>query len=388
MRRLLIKRFVKNPENVKEPQVREAYGKLAGFVGVFSNLLLCAMKIIVGAVSGSIAVVADGVNNLADASSSVIALLGFKLAAMPEDKEHPYGHARIEYISGLIVSIVIILVGVELAKTSFFKILTPEVVDTGWAVIITLVAAIAVKLWQAAFNISIGKTIDSVALIATGTDSRNDVISTSVVLLSLVVSHFTDVAVDGWAGMAVALFIVYSGIMLTLETVSPLLGEAPTEELVSDIGKLVTSYEGVLGIHDLCVHNYGPGKVFASIHIEVDANEDIMESHDLIDNIERDVSAKLHLQLVGHMDPVETQNSELDRIKKFVSEALCGLEGVENIHDFRMVSGVSRTNVIFDVVLLPNCKISHEEILAVVEDVLHKEDEKYCAIVTFDKSYV
>lgn len=388
MKKLLVKRFVKNSEDVKDPKVRESYGKLAGVVGVISNVLLCAMKMLVGLISGSIAIVADGVNNLADASSSIITLLGFKLAAMPEDKEHPYGHARIEYISGLIVSIIIILVGFELAKTSFFKILNPEPVDASIAVIITLVLAIGIKLWQASFNVSVGKAINSIALIATGADSRNDVISTSVVLLSLIVSKLLGVVIDGYAGMAVALFIIYSGIMLTLETISPLLGEAPDEELVQEISDMVTAYDGVLGIHDLCVHNYGPGKVFASIHIEVDAMGNIMKSHELIDDIEHEVSSKLHIQLVGHMDPIETDNPELEEIKGLVKNAISGLEGVINLHDFRMVPGVGHTNVIFDVLLEPSCKTCEDEINKTVMEALQGREKKYYAVITFDKSYV
>ncbi|MGN0713820.1 MAG: cation diffusion facilitator family transporter, partial [Anaerovoracaceae bacterium] len=282
----LFRHFIKNYEDVKDPHVRDSYGKLAGVVGIISNVVLCLMKVAVGLIAGSIAIVADGINNLADSASSVITLVGFKLAAMPEDEEHPYGHARYEYLSSLAVSVIIILVGFELGKSSLDKILHPTPLDFSWTVVLVLVIAIAIKVWQALFNVSAGKRIDSMALIATGADSRNDVIATSAVLISLLIGNFCSVQIDGYMGAAVALFIIWSGISLVRETISPLLGEAPDGELVKQIEEITMSYEGALGIHDLVVHNYGPGKIFASLHIEVDASEDVMVSHDLIDNIE------------------------------------------------------------------------------------------------------
>lgn len=388
MRKLLIRKFVKNYEDVKNPKVREAYGKMAGVVGIVSNVILCAMKMAVGVIAGSIAIVADGVNNLADASSSLVTLIGFKLASMPEDKDHPYGHARYEYITGLIVSLIIILVGFELGRSSVGKILAPEPVDSSVAVIVVLLIAIGIKIWQAIFNIKTGKDIDSITLIATGTDSRNDVISTAVVLASVLVSRFSGLAIDGYAGAAVALFIMYSGFALAKETASPLLGEAPTEEMVQEIAELVTGFEGVLGIHDLCVHNYGPGKVFASVHIEVDAAGDIMESHDLIDNIESAARRELGLNLVGHMDPIETGNPELDRLKAAVLAYTAGIDGLQSIHDFRMVPGPTHTNVIFDAVLTPACPLDQDAVRDGVEAELRKIDPKYCVVINYDQAYV
>ena len=295
MNEFLFRRFIKDYENVKDSKVRDNYGKMAGIVGIISNSLLCIMKILIGWISGSIAIIADGVNNLADASSSVITLAGFKLASMPEDEKHPYGHARIEYLAGMAVSVMIILVGVELGKSSLDKILHPSPLEFSWTLVIVLLIAVAIKIWQARFNISAGKRIDSLALMATGADSRNDVISTCVVLAGILFGHFTGIQIDGYLGLLVALFILWSGISLVRETVSPLLGEAPDSELVKQIAQIAKSHEGVLDIHDLTVHNYGPGKIFASIHIEVDAAVDVMLSHDLVDNIEHEIAEKLNI---------------------------------------------------------------------------------------------
>ena len=339
MGNFLFKKFIKNYEDVKNPEVRDSYGKLAGIVGILSNLLLCAMKMLVGFISGSIAIVADAVNNLADASSSVITLVGFKLAAMPEDKEHPYGHARIEYIAGMVVSLIIIIVGVELGKSSFEKILHPEPLEFSISIVIVLLLAIAIKVWQAMFNVSAGKKINSLTLIATGADSRNDVIATSAVLISIIAGYIFDIQIDGYMGVLVAIFIIWSGISLVRETISPLLGEAPDPELVNEIEEIVMSYDGVIGIHDLVVHNYGPGKIFASIHIEVDAAVDVMVSHDLVDNIEGRLQQDLNIFVTAHMDPVNLGDPNREPLTHVISDAISGLEGVLNFHDLRIVPG-------------------------------------------------
>ena len=318
MNDFFFRKLIKNHEDVRDPQVRDQYGKVAGIVGILSNTLLCIMKIIVGLVSGSIAIVADAVNNLADAASSLITLIGFKLASMPEDKEHPYGHARIEYLAGLLVSVIIIIAGFELAKSSVSKIISPSPTEFSAAVVIVLLLAIVIKVWQARFNISAGKKIDSLTLIATGADSRNDVIATGAVLLSLLVGHFAHLQIDGITGLLVALFIIWSGISLVRETVSPLLGEAPDPALVKDIEQMASSYDGVLGIHDLVVHNYGPGKIFASLHIEVDGSVDVMVSHDLIDNIERDIAQKLKINITVHMDPIDLADPNREPLKHLI----------------------------------------------------------------------
>lgn len=387
MTKVLLKLFIKDYENVKDAHVRELYGKLAGVVGIISNIILCLMKVAVGIFTASIAIVADGINNLADASSSVITLIGFRLASMPEDKEHPYGHARIEYLTGLLVSMLIIVVGVQLFSSSVDKVIHPDEFVFSYVTIAVLAASIVIKIWQAMFNIGLGKRINSVALIATGTDSRNDVIATSAVLVSVIVTEISGFQLDGYMGCIVALFIIWSGISLVKETVSPLLGEAPDEELVRSISEMTSSFEGVLGIHDLMVHNYGPGKIFASIHIEVDADGDIMAAHDMIDNIEKVVSAELGIQLVAHMDPIKTNDPLLIHMKEIITETLAGVEGVANIHDFRMVPGPTHTNIIFDAVISHGCKYTQEEIKEIVEKRVKEENPAYFVVITFDKEY-
>lgn len=387
MGKLFIKLFIKNHENTSDPRVRESYGKFAGIVGIISNLVLCIMKILIGILSRSIAIVADGINNLADASSSIMTLVGFKLAARPEDESHPYGHARIEYLTGLFISILIIIIGIQLFKTSVGKILEPAELQFSYVTIAVLAAAIVIKLWQTFFNISIGKRINSVTLMATGADSRNDVISTSAVLVSVLVGKFTGLVIDGYMGCLVALFIIWSGIQLVRETSSPLLGEAPDAHLVSAITETVMREPGVLGIHDLMVHNYGPGKIFASIHIEVDADGDLMKSHDMIDNIERIVKETLHIEFVAHMDPVKTNDPLINKLRSVIGDAFAPLKGVESIHDFRIVPGPTHTNLIFDVVLSAGCSYTEKEIKELADKAAKSVDEKFFTVITFDKAY-
>ena len=384
----LFRKFIKNYDQVADPAVRDAYGKLAGIVGILSNSLLCVMKMLIGFLSGSIAIVADAVNNLADASSSLITLVGFKLASMPEDDEHPYGHARMEYLAGMAVSVMIIIVGVELGKSSIEKILHPSPLEFSWTVVIVLLLAIAIKVWQSLFNISAGKKINSLALIATGTDSRNDVISTSVVLAGVLMGHFLNVQIDGYLGLAVALFILWSGISLVKETVSPLLGEAPDPDLVNNIEKQTMNFDGVLGIHDLVVHNYGPGKIFASVHIEVDSDVDVMLSHDLVDNIEKQISHDLHLLLTAHMDPVNTHDPNREPLSNIIKEAISEIPGVLSFHDLRIVPGSTHTNVIFDVVVSSECKESPEKIKQILQERISGYNPAFCSVVEIDNSYI
>ncbi|MGL6173675.1 MAG: cation diffusion facilitator family transporter, partial [Cellulosilyticaceae bacterium] len=286
MTQFLIKTFIKNAEDIKNPRVREHYGLLGSIVGISCNLLLFLSKLTIGVIFNSISITADAINNLSDAGSSIITWIGFRLSSKPADEDHPFGHARVEYITGLVISFLILMLGIELIKSSFDKILHPEPLTFSSIIIVVLILSIAAKLWLSFFNRKLGNIIGSTTLKATATDSMNDVIATSVVLISILISHFTGFQVDGYMGMIVALFIIYSGINLIKETISPLLGEAPTAELVLSIEEKISSYEGVLGFHDLVVHNYGPDRCFASVHVEVDANEDILKSHDLIDNIE------------------------------------------------------------------------------------------------------
>lgn len=383
----LIRLFIKDYKNTQDPHVRENYGKFAGTVGIISNLLLCIMKITIGIFSRSIAIIADGINNLADASSSIITLVGFKLASRPEDDDHPYGHARIEYLTGLFVSILIIVLGIQLLKTSADKILNPDPLEFSYVTVIILIIAIAVKLWQSLFNVNIGKKINSMTLIATGADSRNDVIATSAVLVSVIIGKTTGIQIDGFMGCLVALFIIWSGIQLVRETTSPLLGEAPDADLVNSIKETIEKESGVLGIHDLIIHNYGPGKIFASVHIEVDADGDLMKSHDMIDNIERLVKETLHIEFVAHMDPVKTDDPMINELRTAIWDAFAPLDGVESIHDFRIVPGPTHTNIIFDVVLSSKCRYTEKELLATANDIVKGMDKNYFAVITFDKGY-
>ena len=387
MGNFLFKWFIKDYENTRDPKVRDDYGKLAGIVGIISNTILCTMKILIGLISGSISIVADGINNLADGASSIITLLGFKLASLPEDEEHPYGHARIEYIAGMAVSVMILIVGFELGKSSLEKIITPEPLEFSWTVVIVLLIAIAIKVWQAIFNISTGKKINSLALIATGTDSRNDVISTVVVLLGILIGHFFNVMVDGYFGLAVAVFILWSGVSLIKETISPLLGEAPDEELVSQIEAMAMAYDGAIGIHDLIVHNYGPGKVFASMHIEVDSSVDVMESHDLIDTIEKNLSESLNILLTVHMDPVDIINPYREPLTHILKDVLSGIPGTLGFHDLRIVPGTTHTNVIFDVVLSHECELSQKEISDILKQKVSEFNSSFLCVIEYDMNY-
>jgi len=387
MGNLLFKIFIKDRDNTSDPAVREKYGKLAGAVGIISNLLLCIIKISIGLFSKSIAIVADGINNLADASSSIITLVGFKLAATPEDEEHPYGHARIEYLTGLFISILIIIVGVSLLKTSVGKIMDPQPLEFSYITVIILIIAIFIKLWQAVFNVTVGKKIRSSALMATAADSRNDVISTTAVLVSLIICKVTGFNIDGYMGCLVALFIIWSGIQLVRETSSTLLGEVADKEMVDEILEIIRREPGVLGVHDLMVHNYGPGKIFASAHVEVDADGDLMKSHDMIDNIERMVKEVLKIHFVIHMDPVRVNDPLINKMHRIISAELSPIEGIENIHDFRIVPGPTHVNIVFDAVLTPACTISEKEIVKIANDAAKAVDESYFVVITFDRAY-
>ncbi|MEG0924462.1 MAG: cation diffusion facilitator family transporter, partial [Anaerovoracaceae bacterium] len=386
MNEFLCKKFIKDFQNTKDPIVRENYGKFAGIMGIISNVFLCVSKIVIGVLVNSIAIIADGINNLADASSSIITLVGFKLSAMPEDEEHPYGHARIEYITGIIVSIMIIVVGVELLKTSVEKVLHPTELIFSWVVVGVLIFAIGVKIWQSKFYIHLGKKINSITLTATGTDSRNDVIATAVVVISLLIGKFADLQIDGYMGCFVALFIIWSGVQLVRETMSPLLGEAPDPELVNQISDMAMSFDGVLGIHDLVVHNYGPGKTFASIHIEVDADGDLLTTHDTIDNIERKITNQLKVIITAHLDPLKLNDPIRENLLKVVTETVENIDGVYGVHDLRVVPGPTHTNVIFDVLIDSSCPITQKEVCHLIQKAIRKEEPTFYVVINFDKS--
>ena len=382
----LIQRFIPNWQNTQNTAVRERYGTLAASVGILSNIFLFIIKILTGLIFNSIAITADAVNNLSDAGSSVITLLAFKIASKPADIEHPYGHARMEYISGMAVSFIIILLGLQLMNSSFQKILHPEQMTVSILTYVVLVISILTKLWQGTFNRVLGKKISSEALLATSADSMNDVFATSAVLLSTIVYQFTSIPIDGWMGMAVAVFITISGIKLVMETGNPLLGEAPDPQFIRELKSSITSYDGVIGIHDLQVHNYGPGRTFASVHAEVPAHEDILVSHDIIDNIEREVGKQMGINLVIHMDPVITDNEQINQLKVQILSLVKSIDSELSIHDFRVVSGPSHTNLVFDVVVPPKFSITDGELKQKIYTEAKKLGNYFC-VITVDHNY-
>ncbi|MCQ2413292.1 MAG: cation diffusion facilitator family transporter [Clostridia bacterium] len=384
MTELLLRLFVKDYKNSDSPAVRTRVGKMSGIVGILCNLLLFAGKLTAGILSGAVSVTADAINNLSDASSSVVTLLGFKLAAKPADAEHPYGHYRIEYLSGLIVSGLILVIGFELAKTSVEKIITPTAVDFSVLTAVILGVSILVKLWMAIFNTKLGKHIGSASLCATAADSRNDVISTAAVLAVGIVSMFVDVPLDGYIGLAVALFILWSGVGIARETIAPLLGEAPDEELVHSLSHKLKEEPEVLGIHDLMVHDYGPGRRFASVHVEVDYRKDVLDAHEMIDDLERKIKEEMNVDLVIHYDPIVTDDEEINEMKVRVDEALKGVHPNLAFHDFRMVRGQGHTNLIFDVVLPLELENKREEVRTAINGAINFGDKRYFAVLTFD----
>ena len=385
MTKLLLRLFVKDYHDPAQAQVRSSIGKLSGTVGIVCNILLFIFKLVVGTISGAVSITADAMNNLSDATSAVVTLIGFKLAEKPADADHPYGHARYEYLSGLAVAGLIVVIGFELAKTSVEKILHPAQVLFSLPVCIVLVLSILIKLWMCLFNRRLGKMVNSTALLATAADSRNDAISTTAVLLAGILGTAFGWQIDGWMGLAVALFILYSGAMLARETISPLLGENASPELRQQIAELVGSVPEVLDYHDLMVHDYGPGQRFASMHVEMDQSADPLSCHELIDNLERACLQQLKVNLIIHYDPVVTGDAEMDRMRQVVQTLLRQQDGRINIHDFRMVRGQGHSNLIFDAELPPELMRRQQEIKRRLdEDLAASESGKYYTVITFD----
>lgn len=385
MTQLLLRLFVKNHQDTQSPAVREGYGKLAGLTGIVVNALLCAGKLLAGALSGSVSIMADAINNLSDAASSIVTLLGFKLAAKPADDAHPYGHQRVEYLAGLTVAALILLIGAELVKSSIQRILHPEAVAFTVVGAAVLLLSIAAKLWLCLFYRKLGKSIRSEALLASAADSRNDVASTAAVLAAYAFAYFTHIQIDGWAGLLVAVFILWSGVGIARDTIDPLLGEAPDEALVHAIAQEIRSYDArVLGIHDLIVHDYGPGRRFASVHVELDAREDVLEAHELIDNIERDVTKKLRVEMVIHYDPIVTDDAEVNEVRQRVEAIVTEIDPRLSFHDFRMVRGREHSNVIFDLVLPFDLRGQEHALRARIGEALHAENPRYRTVITFD----
>ena len=388
MTQFLIRCFIKRPDDVKDAAVRTAYGNLASLVGMACNILLCIGKLLAGTLFGSIAIMADALNNLSDASSNVVSLIGFRLAAKAPDAEHPYGHARYEYLAGLVVSVTILAIGLSLLKESALKVLHPTPVAFSWLSIGVLAASILVKLWLSGFNRAVGKKINSETLMATAADSRNDVLTTGAVLLSTILCSLTGYGImDGIMGVGVAAFILWSGWGLVMDTVSPLLGESPSHELVEHIERTVMSYPGVLGMHDLMVHDYGPGHQFASLHVEFPAETDPLTAHDVIDNIENDFLKKDRLQVTIHYDPIVTADASVGVLRARLQEHARQLDPQLSIHDLRIVPGDSHTNVLFDLVFPAGYTGDIDQMLAKMCQFVKEQDPKYCCVVKVEQSY-
>ena len=387
MTKLLLRLFVKDHEKTDSTAARSAIGALSGAVGIVCNLLLCGLKLLAGFLTGSLAITADAMNNLSDATGSIVTLVGFRLAGKPADPHHPYGHARLEYLSGLAVAVLILFIGVELAKSSLMKILRPTPVEFTLVAAVILVASIAVKLWMSLFNTTLGKKINSASLLAAAADSRNDCIATGAVLVSAVIGSLAKVNVDGFVGLAVAAFILYSGWNAAKDTISPLLGESADPELRQKIVDYIQAQPKVLGFHDLMVHDYGPGQRFASLHVEMDKDEDPLLCHELIDDMERECLRSHNVHLVIHYDPVVTNDPELNRMRQLVVAILQVKDARLSIHDFRMVPGTGHTNLIFDVSLPSDLQGQEEQIQSSLEKALNDLGQgKYYTVITFDNA--
>ena len=387
MTSFIIKRFIPDFENTKSPAVRAAYGKLAGIIGIVCNIFLFAAKIIIGVLSGSVSITADAVNNLSDATSSIISLIGFKLSDKPADREHPYGHGRYEYIAALTISAFIILIGFELLKSSVNKILNPESVSFGIPAVIVLVISILLKAWMAGFNKKAGKKINSNTLIATSADCKNDVLTTFAILIASTVSHLTKLELDGIAGTIVAIYILISGIKLILETLDPLLGSPPTPDYVKHISDKILSYDGVIGMHDLMVHDYGPCRKFASVHVEMAAEDDPIDSHDIIDNIEQDFLNEENLNLIIHYDPILTKDPITNDIRKQVDLKVKEINQNLSIHDLRVVPGNTHTNLVFDCVCPHGVDIEKAELKTEISKRVKEINCTYNCVITIDDSF-
>ena len=385
MTQLLLRLFIKNHKNHQDPAVRAAIGSLSGIVGILCNFLLFAFKLLAGTLAGSVSITADALNNLSDASGSIVTLIGFRLAEKPADEDHPYGHARYEYLTGLAVAAMIVVIGFELTKSSVEKILNPAAVDFSPLTAVILLVSIAVKLWMCLFNTHLGKAIQSSALTATAADSRNDCIATGAVLMAGLLESVTGLHLDGFFGLGVALFVLYSGASLARDTISPLLGESASPELRQRIVQYVQSQPRVLGYHDLLVHDYGPGQRFATLHVEMDYREDPMYCHELIDRMEWECLRNLNVHLVIHYDPVVTDNPELTQLKEDCAKLLSLQDPRLTLHDFRMVQGKSHMNLIFDVALPMDLQGKERSIRRAVEVGMNVQGEKtYHIRITFD----
>ena len=387
MIKLLAKIFIKDSQNTADSKVRVAYGYLCGAVGIALNILLFAGKIIAGTISGSVAVTADAFNNLSDAGSSIISLIGFRLASQKPDPHHPFGHGRFEYIASLIISIIIVLMGFELGKSSFEKIVAPQAVEYSAVTFAVLGVSVLVKLYMFFYNNSVGKKIDSATMRATAMDSISDAVSTGAVLISAVIAMFTNLALDGWMGLVVAAFIMVTGFKSAKETIDSLLGTPPSPEFVKQIEDMALQYDDIIGLHDMIVHNYGPGRTFVSLHAEVPSDGDIVAIHDTVDNAEREIAKELGCLVTIHMDPVDVHDEHTAQLREKVSEIIKQINPDITFHDFRVVSGPTHTNLIFDIVSPMDCGLSDQELADTIADKIHQCNESYFAVINVDKDF-
>lgn len=388
MSKLLVKLFIKNYQDTKNPVVREKYGYLGSIVGILINILLAAGKYFIGVITNSIAISADAVNNLSDSVSNVITLVSFKMANMKPDKEHPFGHGRIEYVAALVVGFLVELMGYELIKSSIEKIKNPEEVVFSVPAVIVLLISIGGKIWLALFNRYLGKKIDSPAMSAVVTDSISDTTATTITLISLVVSLFTDFPLDGYMGIVVSLFILYSGFGILKESIGIILGKPPEKELVDELVEFIMSHEEILGIHDLVIHSYGATRTFASIHTEISADGDMLKAHDTIDSIERLVKNKFGIELVIHMDPIVTNDETTEKYYQLVHKTVKDFDDSLSIHDFRVVEGPVHTNFIFDIVVPHGYKLTEKELISEINNRIHSVNENYFLVITIDNCYI
>lgn len=383
----ILKHYTKGETELKSSEVRTKVGNLSSMIGIAINLVLCTSKIAIGSLFGSVSISADGINNLSDAGNSIISLISFKLSSRPADKEHPFGHARYEYIAAMIVAMSILVLGVEMIKSSLDKIIHPESVNFSWLSVAVLIFSILAKAWMYFFNSGVGKAIESSVMQATAADSLSDSVATTVVLISLFISYFFHIQLDGFMGIIVAGFIMFTAFNILKDTLDNLLGTVPELEFVQHIENKVKSYPGILGIHDLMIHNYGPNRCFASVHAEVASNVDILKSHDLIDNIERDFLNEDNIHLVIHLDPIVIDNPHINELYDFMKQAVHEIDSELQIHDFRAVLGDSHSNMIFDLVMPYSCKLSQSEIQEQINSKLAQRPEKLYTVITYERPF-
>lgn len=388
MTTLLLKLFVKDYENTKNPDVRMKYGFLGSSVSIVVNIILSAFKYLIGTITMSVAITADAVNNLSDAASGIVTLFSFKMANRKPDKEHPFGHGRIEYIAALVVGFLVELMGYELVKSSVNKIMNPEAVVFSYGAVVVLVFSIFGKIWMGFFNKKLGKAINSPAMIAVASDSLSDTAATAISLVALIISKFTDIPLDGYMGIIVSAFILKSGYEILKESIAIILGAPPSRELVDNLVDTILSYDGILGIHDLVIHSYGETRIFGTVHIEFSADDDFILAHETADTIERDVKEKFGIELVVHLDPLVTNDVRINALQAMVRSELKKIDSCLSMHDFRVVDGPTRTNLIFDVVIPHEFRLSEEEVRLRLVDGISKIDKRYALVIMFDADYI